>query len=76
MYSALFRWSLERFAANWAILVTVNMMSGLVPSIRYSRDPITIWYLLCNSGDATTSDLIGTYLAGVAHEEGILVILA
>ena len=64
MCSALFRWSLGGFAANWAILVTVNAMLGLVPSIRYNRDPITVWYLLHNSRDATSSDLIGTYPAG------------
>ena len=45
-------------------LVTANTMLSLVPSIRYNRDPITIWYLLCSSGDATISDLIATYPAG------------
>ena len=50
MYNALFRWSCDGFVECRDKCVTTNAISGLVPNIRYRRDPMTIWNRERSSG--------------------------
>ena len=45
MYSTLFICFSDRFAACCASFVTVNEISGLVPSIMYNNDLMMVWNL-------------------------------
>jgi hypothetical protein len=43
MYRTLFRWSWDALAEYLERAVTAKAISGHVPIIRYSNNPITVW---------------------------------
>ena len=56
-----------------ASFVTAKAISGLVPSIKYNKEPITVWYLLRSSEDAIVpfASGRGTYPAGRGVREAL-----
>ena len=59
MYSAWLWCSWEGLAQNCDMRITAKAMSGWVPSIIYSKDPITDWYWEHKSKVASVSEIFG-----------------
>ena len=59
MYSARLRCSCDGLAQNCDMRITAKAMSGRVPSIIYSKDPITDWYQERKSAVASVSEIFG-----------------